>query len=301
MSKIDVISSYQLSDWPDGQLVDQYHDAFDTKLYCQMKYGKRSATHQFARTLAQDLTENAPHLVEDETPPEFVVPYKAVPPACFYVSQFCLRHINGLRNEIGHEPGQILKLHKDSVTTIDYASATHQERAEELDAIEFSLRGQSVKNASLVVLDDVRITGATERRVMQPLSEQNPRHIVLGYIASLDQELAQSRPSIEAELNGQDSVSLIDILEYISNDDFDLNIRTLKFILSHHPEAELSTFNQEVHDDMFQDEHQTFFAELPTKVLEEIYHGAIDTGVDFTEKYKDGFIALVNELERRNK
>lgn len=276
ITAISRVANYNLALNAQGVAVDETTQApFDHEQYSRMKYGDRLATQQFAGELATKLIVECPELVTTQAAPEFFVPFKAVPPACFYLSRYCLDILNEARSDEGNEPGQLLKIHKGNVLASNYAAASSEDRQRELKSISFSLDGHSVEGKHAVVLDDIRITGAAEERMLEVLSEGRPTYITLGYIAIFNAVQAANNPSIEHDLNHGLIQGATDLLPAIKNDNFDLNIRTLKMILDEQP-ADL----------------EAFISACPDSLVQQLYRDATNTGVAFVEHYKTSVAML---------
>lgn len=268
----ETLAAYHLGYNDTDVIVDESTDVpFDRALYSRMKYGDITATKEFANDVADVLLTDAPHLVESPVAPEFLVAYKAVPPACFYLSQYCLERLNVARLEAGVGSGQVRQVYKNQVATTDYAGASPEERQKELSGIGFSLDGSDIDNKPVVVLDDIKITGAAERCMLDVIEKWNPGSVTLGYIAIFNTLQALVRPSVERDLNLSVISTISDLLPAIQADNFVLNIRTLKMALATDAE-ELAYFLEQV----------------PDAVLNAIVVGAEKTGEDFTVRYQNG-------------
>jgi hypothetical protein len=246
----------------------------DIKAYSRMKYGDLEATGSLAEQLHESMVAQAPELTESTEPPIFAVAYKAVPPACYYLSQMCLNLLNETRTGNGLEPGRQIQVYKSRVAATDYAASSELERQAELNGMTFSLEGRDVAGLPMVVLDDVRITGSAEQQMLDVFAKAKAASITLGYVAMLDTALATVRPSLESELNSYEVKGLGDVLGIIRTGRFALNIRTLKLILSSGSD-EIETFLEQVH------------LENPS-VINDIYYGAVNTGLSFANQYPEG-------------
>ncbi|HVX24448.1 MAG TPA: phosphoribosyltransferase family protein [Candidatus Saccharimonadales bacterium] len=279
---IETVANYYLQYDQNDRIADQYTDvAFPADVYSRMKYGSHSATNFFASQLADRLAYNLPQLIEDAEPPEFLVAYKAVPPACYYLSALCLESLNDRRAAVDNEPGFITQVYKDRVTGTNYAMASSQERQAELDDIGFSLP-HSINNTPAVILDDIRITGGAEKKILEVLDNEKPSIIALGYIAIFDPAQAVSRPSVEMELNSTTIQSIDDLLPLIKTSDFDLNIRTLKMMLS----------SSEVALDHF-------LRACPAELVGQIHRGTQASGETFVAHYRETARLIAMHAEYR--
>jgi hypothetical protein len=260
---------------------DAHRTTVIRETYSRMKHGIRSATRVFARVLADALLSAHPQFMCDADPPLFLVAYKAVPPACYFLSLYCLERINLCRVAEGREPGRLLQIHKDKVVAGNYALSTLEKRQAELEDIGFSLEGRNLRDRVVVLLDDARITGAAECRILEVVHPEAPQALILGYVFRFDED-RRNDPAIENILNHAAIREISDLLPAIHADDFDLNIRTLKLILSA-PEETLTHFLETI----------------PTGLCAAIVRGATDTGVDFVRHHAKAYALACAIHERR--
>lgn len=272
-----VIAAHNLTIGTDGELASAVSDKapFSVETYSRMKFGDRMATQELADQLTPVLVEQVPGFTQEAKPPLFAVAYKAVPPACFFLSANCLAAINEVRVNSGLEPGRIVHVYKNKVTATNYADSSHSSRQAELAGIDFSFEGRDISAQTVAVLDDVRITGSAEERMATLIEEQSPSSLILGYIALLDPEQAKQYPSIENEMNTAEVRGIFDVATIISDGAFDLNIRTLKLILGSERE-----------------DIESLLQQVDPSIALELYRGAIATGPDFIAQYSDGFTCV---------
>ncbi|MDR3087584.1 MAG: phosphoribosyltransferase family protein [Azoarcus sp.] len=252
-----------------GRFVEESDgSAFDAAAYSRMKYGDADAARRFGKVLAEVLLTASPDVLFDGEPTDFLVAYKAVPPASHYLSQYCLDDINARRVAARREPGRILHVYKTRVAASNYAAASQEARQHELDAISFTLEGRPLRGKHLVLVDDVRITGLAERKILEILIPAAPHRLTLLYLAGFRENVT---PQTESVLNDTAVGGLAEIAAFIRTDRFDLNIRTLKRILSAPPE-----------------ELADFLALLSARMLEQLLRGALATGTEFVTRYDAG-------------
>lgn len=269
-----------------GDIVDANGEDFDADAYSRMKYGARGDTKHFATKIAKTLKKEAPHLYETEVAPAFLVAYKAVVPACGYLTRYCLDRINRTRVENGLEPAEMLHVRKESVTNTDYSTASVEARETELASIDFSLDGQHIDERNVVILDDIRISGGAEKRILEVIEDepQVPSSVILGYVAVFDAQQAAISPNVESHINTTAVTDVNDLIEIIDSEHgFDLNIRTLKLILGAEP-SELAGLLET----------------MSRQQIEEIIRGAIDTGPDFLQKYSQGYSYITEHFDVLN-
>ncbi|MDR3351989.1 MAG: phosphoribosyltransferase family protein [Zoogloeaceae bacterium] len=265
-----------------GCIVDAAGRAFDEAAYSRMKHGVRSVTRRFARTLAEALLAEAPQVVLHADPPLFLAAYKAVPPACHFIGLYCLEAINLRRVAEGKAPGRLIQVYKDTVVAGNYALQTPAARQGELEGIGFSLEGRSLCGRRLVLLDDARITGAAERRMLEIVRPEAPSALALGYVLAFDEACGKAHPEIENRMNHAAIREIGDLLPAIRAEDFELNIRVLKLALS----TPL-------------DKLEDFLRAVPVWLCSAIVRGAAATGVEFVRQHAQAYaLAHAIHLQR---
>lgn len=250
---------------------------FDTDTYSRMKHGDADAIRALGDLLADALIEQCPHLITDDAVPTLPVAYLAVRPSCWFLADAVLDRLNAERANRGLPGGRIVQVHKDSVTHTDYAASTQAEREAELARIGFVL-AEPIDSTHCVVIDDVRVTGLAERTVLTALEAADPKSLVTGYIAICEPELAAS-PHVESALNHASITSILQMVPAAQAGRFHLTIRFLKRALAS-PELE------------------SFLAQVPAPLVQEMYDGAVATGETFMAGYPDGMATLRAARER---
>lgn len=236
--------------WTLGGTVDApvAHDGqFPDRDYSLFKHGDAKATMRLAAALAQYL-----HLHTDVTTcqvaPVFPVAYHNVPPAYFYLVSDVVDYLNEIRLGAGLSSARLVRITKSAVTGNHYATSDAQARRAELAAIEFTLAEPVEPGATVVALDDIRITGLAEEFLLACLHEAgvDDEHIVIGYVADVDDELA-STPSVESAINRRYVTSVLDMIPSIESGAWVLNVRFLKDVLN---SDEIEAFARAAGDDV---------------------------------------------------
>lgn len=217
-----------------GGTLDAYQDVtgatFDADAYSRMKHGDIPATAAFGQLLAKTILTEHPEVATDPRSVLLPVAYRHVPPACYHLAAVVAEVLTHARAPHGLSAARIVKIEKDSVTNTDYATATPQARAAELNSLRFTLT-EPVTDAHLVLVDDVRITGASEAAVAQALLDAGHHQLITAYIATLDDSLA-AFPQIESVINHASVKGIRDMEGQVRRGDFALTIRFLKRALA---------------------------------------------------------------------
>lgn len=192
--------------------------------YSQMKHGSHEAIFKIGGKMGAELL----WLINEQgnIGKKVILPvaYKEAPPACFFLAQ---RVAEVLRPKVDVE---VVKVYKDSVTTIDYANSSKEEREADLGGIGFSLTEPVNPDALYVVVDDVRVTGGAEREMLTLLEEGGAREVLcLNYFQVADGLLGS--PEIESVLNTWAVKGVQEMLTLVQHPDFCLTIRFIKRLL----------------------------------------------------------------------
>ena len=178
----------------DKIVVDRLNNTpFPLNAFSQFKHGDRIEAQNFGAIVARTLMSESPEDVLSHSAPRFLVPFKSVPIASYFLSLYCVEQINAVRSARGLPPGDVVQIYKDDVIDAEYASLSQEGRRAALADINFAVDPALVRGRRAVVLDDVRITGTTERAVAAFVLAHRPRSLTMAYLATFDP--AQARPS----------------------------------------------------------------------------------------------------------
>jgi hypothetical protein len=276
---IEVVASHWLSFNDANDIVDINSQApFDTEAYSRMKYGNSAETRRFADELTGHVLAVRPEIVQDERPPLFVASFNVVPPVPYHLSRYALEVINSQREAVGNTPGTIVRVSKTRTQTTNYSVKSFQERIAEWASMDFFFDSEDMrpaKDVPTVVLDDLRVTGAFMNKLTGVFREHDPRALMVGYVAIFEPWQAFMRPQVEDRINGTSTTTLETILPTILEDNFDLNIRTLKLILSTEP-----------------DRLVPFLERCPQGLLDKMLRDSTDSGEDFMAFHQIGYNCL---------
>ncbi|MFC6704792.1 phosphoribosyltransferase family protein [Flexivirga alba] len=250
---------------------------FDTATYSLMKHGDLPSIRDLGNELANALLKDCPWLSTTGSPIVLPVAYLVAKPACFYLASAVCDVLNEARGE--RAPARVIHVHKDSVTHIDYAASSAQDRRNDLASIGFRLT-DPVRDAIAIVIDDVRVTGLAEQVMVDLLQDNGIGQIVTAYVATCDEQLAAD-PSVESALNHAVVRSIHDMLPSVQRGDFVPTIRFLKRLLAD-PDA------------------AGFLAACPAELVQRFRADAEATGERFLAGYPAGTAALFAESDLRS-
>lgn len=209
---------------------------FDPKDYSKLKYGSKRAARIFGVNLGKSFLEELVYYDTDLYKmlkgKEIVIssaPYKFIPVASTILKDYFLSAFNTKWAE--ENPSvQDLKVFRGHSYNADYGSMTEAQRDEAINSDDFYIDANFIKGKTLFFIDDVRITGAHERRIEKLLDSVGfEGDVVFLYFAEF---VGEGHPNIENELNFAFVKDLKSINYIIQNDDFIFNTRVTKYILS---------------------------------------------------------------------
>jgi hypothetical protein len=208
---------------------------FNSACYSQYKYGSVTAAEAFARALAEALGQRHPDLTRAPRLLMTSSPYAYVPTAATTLARRLRPLLNASRAGQGLPPAPLVKVDRTTTSAGDYGRLSAQARDRHMAANALSFRrfrpGQ-VRGAHLLVVDDVRVTGAHQRCLMRE-SEGLPLVArTFLYIASFPGLAgADFDPTQEDALNHAAVKTLSDLARIVETGDFAWNVRVCKFVL----------------------------------------------------------------------
>lgn len=254
----------------------------DFEKYSRMKHGSKAALHYFAKELTHELLQEQPFLATTVKDIVFPVAYVEVPPSCYYLAKYMVDELNVKREKRGLSLARVVRIAKGSVAATDYATATKEEREQELASISFTLE-EDIADTHVVLVDDVRVTGMAEAAALKALEAASFASLTLAYVATVHEDL-QSSPHIEARLNHSYIKNVRDVAELVEGEDWVLTIRFLKYFMKADRE-----------------DQRAFIKRAPNSVVREMLDAARATGPDFVQTFKEGVQELRKALRRRER
>jgi len=162
-------------------------------------------------------------------------PYTYVPTAATALAHSLQPVLNAARSGAGLPPARFVQVDRIGTSAGDYGTLSARARDRRMAANVLSFRRfppEEVRGAHLLVVDDVRVTGAHQRCVMRASEDLPFLARTFLYIACFCRP-ANSRfdPTQEDALNHTAVKSLGDLAAIVAGGDFSWNVRVCKFIL----------------------------------------------------------------------
>jgi len=209
---------------------------FSPARYSRYKYGSVTAADTFARALVAAFGERHPGLARA---PRLVMtssPYTSVPTAAATLARRMRPVLNEARARHGLSPVPLVQVDRIGVSAGDYGTLSAAARDRRMAASTLSLRRfrpDQVRDAHLLVIDDVRVTGAHQRCLMRASEELPLLSRAFLYIASFSGPAGGDLdPTLEDALNHAAVKTLDDLAQIVEAGDFAWNVRVCKFVLS---------------------------------------------------------------------
>jgi hypothetical protein len=260
---------------------------FSAALYSRYKYGSLTATATFARALGAAFDDRHPELVRA---PRLVMtssPYSHVPTAATALARQLRPVLNAARARYGLPPVPLVHVYRLRTSAGDYGTLAAGARDQRMTANVLSFRRFSlaqVRDAHLMVVDDVRVTGAHQRNLTLASDELPLAARTFLYIASFaDPASDYFDPTQEDALNHAAIRTLDDLARIVEDDDFACNVRVCKFVLNPANHAELPRF----------------LARMPDWFVRDLHRDTLRDGYARMGLYASSHAAVSAELERR--
>lgn len=220
--------------------------AFSPARYSRYKYGSVAAAETFARALGAAFCEAHPELV---LAPRLLMassPYAHVPAAATTLARGLRPVLNAVRAANGLAQVPLLRVDRVSTSAGDYGTLSAQARDRHMAANVLSfgrVPPEQVCGAHLLVVDDVRVTGAHQRCLMRASEALPLTARTFLYIAAFSAQLGGCfDPAQEDALNHAAVKTLDDLAGIVEAGDFAWNVRVCKFTLSPANHGELPPF-----------------------------------------------------------
>jgi len=241
---------------------------FSAARYSRYKYGSVAAADAFAQALGAAFADRHPELA---CAPRLLMassPYTYVPTAATTLARRLLPVLNAARAARGRPPAALVQVDRVSPADGDYGTLSASDRQRRMAANIVSFRrfpAAQVRDAHLLIVDDVHVTGAHQRCLMRASDELPLATRTFVYLASL----GGLDPTYEDALNHAAVRSLGDLAAIVEAGDFAWNVRVCKFVL----------------DPAQRDDLPRFLAQLPGWFVRDLYRNSCRDGYPAMTRY----------------
>jgi hypothetical protein len=200
---------------------------FNMESFSEFKYGNTHIAKNMAIELVNFFKIN---LFNKNSNNRYIIyssPYSQIPTASLFLTQY---FIEVLLSEFPKLDLNLEKIERNNTYSQDYGLMSADQRFQLISKDTYSLNHLPNKDAVLIFIDDVSITG-THQRVIENLIFENSiqNEIVFLYYAKL---INNSDPKFESQLNNFKIKKWDDLAKLMLSSVFKFNTRTIKYLLS---------------------------------------------------------------------
>lgn len=252
---------------------------FSPNMYSRFKFGCKESAREMGTALGEAFCKDIlPDLEGD-----IVIissPYCFIPTATFAMKDYFLKVVNNWLVENERPVVEETRIHRTITYRDDYGALSAEDRLKLIQGDTFHIDAEFVKNKTLILLDDVKITGGHEKVVENTIQKYGLGDCrrVYTYFAELTNK--DVNPNVENVINHYtiDSLSDVDRLIWDCCSEYILNTRVVKYILNNNALDFISFVNERSH-----------------KFLETLYHLSIGNSYHTIDEYKDNLNILKNQ------
>ncbi len=273
--------------WVDGEgTIKSGGELFSPQEYSRFKYGSKKQARVYGHQLATHMAGSA--LCGEFNHGNTVVvssAHRHVPTASANLMGYFVDGLNILFANQNMPSVATTKITREQQVAGDYGKLSLAERRKRMDRGAIHIDQQFIRGKNIIVVDDVRITGAHEERIQRLFSEFHFLSTLFLYIATFEEGQETIDPIVEDRLNHTAIHDLADFAELLENEECLINARICKFVLSTNP-VELDSFLSRLSGE--QDE---FLYTLYSSIIGDEYHAM--------PVYQRQFAMVENEVRRR--
>jgi hypothetical protein len=251
--------------------------------YSRYKYGATACGAVFALALADAFQRAHPHLVHA---PRLLIsssPYKHVPTAAHALARTFAHDLDRRRCSRNLPPARLIKIGRLQLSPDDYGQFSIEQRRVLMRANPLKLDRSLFQDAHLVVIDDLKVTGAHQDCLIDATDGLPLLSRTFIYIAKFLVPHERLDPTVEDRLNHAFAKKLADVMDIVRSPDFAWNARLCRFLLSARNRAELPAF----------------LAHMPDGFLLDLREKSCGDGYDFMDAYRRSYMILQTVLLQR--
>jgi len=243
------------------KIYSQESFTFSPQEFSRFKFGDDDVAHRYGAALAAAFIRDR---LEAKDIPQLVVAvaYPFVPTAAYAMQRCFVTYLNRWLASIGAEACQRIQIHRVASHQTDYRKLSAEGRIQMIEGDGFHIDKEMISGKTVLALDDIRITGSHEKRILKMFDELNilnkPSFI---YFAELVNPQIDS--SIENRVNfwAMKMISNADSLARSGN--LIVNTRFIKHVLS---------FDNEVFTLFLEGQEESFVCSLLDMAICNGYH-----------------------------
>lgn len=217
------------------------NDAFDAAQYSRFKYGSLIAAKQFGVALADGFVKQVLHANPQLLQAGWLLSssaYKNIPTAAHAATQFFAERLGTL----GYAAPTAARLMRQRIFEGEYEKLRYGARRVVLKNSGITLQANNPAGRTLVVVDDIRVTGAHESCILNLAKDSGLAAVCFVYIVNVDAHKLD--PTLEHRLNSAAIDTLPKLRELVQTEAVAINARLCKRLLLWQTPQELFRFAQ---------------------------------------------------------
>jgi predicted amidophosphoribosyltransferase len=258
---------------------DLQSSGFSAHEYSRLKFGSDSAAKKLGRELAIKFFEaHSDHLLANNC---VVIPspYNFIKNAATVLTMHFANKLNELLVSSNGSHLDYSIIHRKVSYTNDYGFLSKDKRKSLIDNDSFYLNRDFIEGKTLIFIDDVRITGTHEEKLVDILDRDNiDNDVFFLYYANY----VGDSPDIEAKLNFAAISSIEDYLKLAQEPGHHTIIRPIKYILGQTPEV-----------------IKEILPKMTDNAVQELYWGCLGEGYYKIPGYHSNFTKISKEFSTR--
>ena len=261
---------------------------FNVALYSRYKYGWTVAADWFARSLGSSFLAGQPGFAYR---PRLLIassPYRCVPTAAHALAIRLVAILNDARAAHGLPAARLVHIERRAASSGDYGTLSAEARARLMAAngLSFDRLLPYAENAHLIVVDDVKVTGAHQECLTRASDALPLRSRMFLHIAAfIDSGARPLDPALEDRLNHAAIRTLDDLAAVVAGPDFSWNVRVCKFLLNPANRYRLAEF----------------LARMPVRRVRELHDNSQRDGYAQMDAYRGSHAIVRAELRQRER
>ena len=254
---------------------------FDPKMYSRLKFGSDNDARLMGHQLATEFFFAHGDMLLSNQCVVISSPYNHLPNAATVMTKHFIDRLNELLVFTQGAHVEYTVVHRKVSYTADYGFLSKEKRRGLIDNDTFHFNREFVKGKLLIFVDDVRITGTHEEKLIEVMqSEGIDNEALFLYFANY----TGNQPDIEAALNFAAVSNMADFVSLTKSPNHHIIIRPIKYMLSRTV-----------------DELKQTLPGFSDDIVFEMYYGCLAEGYYKIPSYQQAFAILTAEKERRSK
>lgn len=242
---------------------------FDAHDYSKLKFGSDAVAKSFGYQLADAFFEAHADVLLANNCVVIPSPYNHVKNAATIMTEHFVDRLNALLVHANGNHVETTIIHRKVSYTNDYGFLSKEKRKGLLSNDKFFLNKQFIKGKTLIFVDDVRITGTHEDKLIEIMeAEKLKNDAFFLYFANY----YGNSPDIEAKINFASIKSPNDYAELSQEENHHIIVRPIKYLLS-----------------LTESQLRDMISKMPPSSVKKVYHGCLGEGYYRIPNYMKNF------------